>query len=136
MWRRSNKNRYYYDDDSDEEDDFKLFYLDGNFPAWNMIGSSDDKPPEGFSWISFAENITGKKRGNCSFSDCYKKAEVGGHLWIKQVGCCIAPICSGCNYHENKKRMQSGNSTLRNGITVIKPPYERWNTPPPGIREK
>lgn len=125
MWRRRYaQDQYSYSSDSEtddeDEDEFEPLQLNGNFTAWNMDGSSDDPPPEGFSWISFAEHVTGKRRGKCSFSDCCNKAEVGGHLWVKQVGCCIAPICSGCNYHENEKRMQGGNSTLRKGITVIK----------------
>lgn len=119
MWRHRN-NYFSSDDESSEDEEFEILKLQDNFPAWNIDGSTSDSPPEGFTWITFAEHITGKKRGKCSFSDCYEKAQVGGHLWIRQIGCCIAPICSKCNYHENEKRMQGGNSKVRKGTTVIK----------------
>lgn len=98
----------------------EIFKLDGQFPAWNIEGSSDDIPPKGFSWISWMEHITGKRRGRCSYMDCNEYATCGGHIWVKQIGCCIAPICSGCNYHSNSNRQQGSNSTLRQGIVIIK----------------
>jgi hypothetical protein len=98
----------------------QIFELDGKFPAWNIIGSSDALPPMGFSWITWAEYLTGKTRGRCSYNDCNNYATCGGHLWIKTLGCCIAPICSSCNYSENPSRKKEGNSILRNKIYVIK----------------
>ena len=98
----------------------EIFKLEGQLPAWNIEGSSDDSPPPGFSWISWAEHVTGKKRGRCSYTGCDSDATCGGHVWIEKIGCFIAPICSGCNYHENSKRWQGSKSTLRNGILVIK----------------
>ncbi len=98
----------------------EILKLDGRFPAWNIEGSSDDSAPLGFSWITWAEYITGKKRGRCSYAGCDNYAAHGGHIWVKQIGCCIAPICSQCNYHRNSKRWQGSKSTLRNGILVIK----------------
>tara|TARA_B110001450_G_C17282020_1_gene343882 strand:- start:45 stop:512 length:468 start_codon:yes stop_codon:yes gene_type:complete len=98
----------------------ETFILNGNFPTWNIDGSSDTRPPEGFSWITWAEHITGKKRGRCSYNDCNNSANVGGHVWVKQIGCCITPICSSCNHHNNSKRWQGSDSVLRSGITVIK----------------
>jgi len=98
----------------------EIFKVEGQLQTWNIEGSSDDSPPFGFSWISWAEHATGKKRGRCSYTGCDASATCGGHVWIKHLGCFIAPICSGCNYNGNSKRWQGSGSTLRDGIVVIK----------------
>jgi hypothetical protein len=71
--------------------------------AWNMDGSSDALPVSG-SHIKDVEETTGRKRGRCSFQGCLNRAEVGGHVWVKRVGCCIAPICKVCNRPNNHMR--------------------------------
>eukprot|EP00557_Chaetoceros_sp_GSL56_P004020 CAMPEP_0176505466 /NCGR_PEP_ID=MMETSP0200_2-20121128/16512_1 /TAXON_ID=947934 /ORGANISM="Chaetoceros sp., Strain GSL56" /LENGTH=212 /DNA_ID=CAMNT_0017905027 /DNA_START=12 /DNA_END=648 /DNA_ORIENTATION=+ len=96
--------------------------LQNDCAAWNVDGSSTCKILFS-SWISFWESKTGTSRGICSFSSCNKTAEIGGHVWLKRKGPHIAPICSGCNYHKNVKRMQSSDgqhSFIKKGTTVVK----------------
>ena len=99
-----------------------VFRLKKNMEAWNINGSATDRL-EGTSWIRFWEETTGRARGRCSFSDCGKQAQVGGHIWIARKGVFIAPICSSCNYSENVRRMQGGNSFLRVGSLVVQGEY-------------
>ena len=82
-----------------------------------MDGSADARADSG-SWIREAENATGRKRGRCSYEGCNRPAEVGGHIWIKQQGCFIAPICSKCNHPKNADRMQGAQARLRAKIDV------------------
>lgn len=99
-----------------------VFRLNKNMEAWNINGSATDRL-EGTSWIRFWEEKTGRARGQCSFSDCGKQAQVGGHIWIAKKGVFIAPICNSCNYSENVRRMQGGNSLLRVGSLVVQGVY-------------
>ena len=99
-----------------------VFRLRQKHHAWNVDGSSTDSYRDQ-SWIGIWEEATGQGRESCSFDDCCKQAQVGGHVWIKRVGVFIAPICNGCNYHMNMKRMQNvdgHHSFLRSGTTVLK----------------
>ena len=105
-----------------------VFRLQQDLDAWNVDGSSADKPPGG-SWIGFWEQSTGRTRGKCAFSDCRNPAEDGGHVWIRghssvpRKVCWIVPICKGCNDCENPARMQNaeGNhSRLRAGSWVMR----------------
>jgi hypothetical protein len=96
-----------------------VYRLDESKEAWNVDGSSDAIADLG-SWIKEAEAATGRKRGRCSYEDCNSPAEVGGHVWIKKLGCFIAPICKKCNYHENVNRMQGSGARLRANIEVTK----------------
>ncbi|MBA45904.1 MAG: hypothetical protein CMB31_04890 [Euryarchaeota archaeon] len=95
----------------------ELLLLEGELLAWNVDGSGDAMV-EGGSWIGYAEKVTGRKRGRCSYSDCVNDSEVGGHIWISRVGCVIAPICKSCNWPENKKRWQGSGSKMRSNIVV------------------
>ena len=107
-----------------------VFRLQQELHAWNIDGSSVNKPEVG-SWIKFWEHSTGRSRSRtrCAFSDCPKQAEHGGHVWI--VGhssmprgfCWIVPICAECNSCRNPDRMQNsvGNHPrLRVGTFVVK----------------
>ena len=58
-----------------------VFRLQQDLHAWNIDGSSVDKPEVG-SWIKFWEDSTGRSRSRCAYSDCPKQAEHGGHVWI------------------------------------------------------
>ena len=117
-----------------------VFRLQQDLHAWNIDGSSVDKPEVG-SWIKFWEDSTGRSRSRCAYSDCPKQAEHGGHVWItgghssmQHEFCWIVPICAECNSSLNDKRMQNseGNhSCLRVGCLVVKTPYtEEMRTAP------
>ena len=100
----------------------EVYRLENDCHAWNVDGSSTDSL-ENISWIKFWEVKTGQTRSICSFSDCTKQAEVGGHIWLKRKGPHIAPICRGCNYVENVKRLQhvdGKHSTLKKGTFVVR----------------
>jgi len=109
-----------------------VFRLQQDLHAWNIDGSSVDKPEVG-SWIKFWEDSTGRSRSRCAYSDCPKQAEHGGHVWItgghssmQHEFCWIVPICAECNSPLNDKRMQNseGNhSCLRVGCLVVKTKY-------------
>lgn len=99
-----------------------VFRLPEDIHAWNVDGSSTDQLLS-CSWIEYWEKETGLQRGKCSYKDCKKAADHGGHIWLKRKGVFIAPICRGCNYSLNAKRQQNidGNhSFLRKGTTVVK----------------
>ena len=98
--------------------------------AWNVDGSSTQRPPFGGSWIGFWKDITnevdtrgGGERGRCSYDDCSRPANIGGHLWIMRHGVYITPICEECNDVENEARFQTGNSHLREGSVVVAVEY-------------
>lgn len=97
-----------------------ILHIAKSTEAWNIDGSSDDRPPYGWSWIQILEEKTGRKRGKCSFMGCPNRADTGGHVWIRGSGCCIAPICRSCNRYDNETRMQGGGSRLRNNTLVMK----------------
>ena len=84
-----------------------------------MDGSADAFPYLTGSWIAEAEAITGRRRGRCSFEGCPNMAEVGGHVWVRSIGCVIAPICKPCNSPQNMARRQGGGSYLRANIEVF-----------------
>lgn len=89
--------------------------------AWNIDGSSSDKVPD-MSWIKVWEAATGDLRGLCSFVDCRRQSELGGHLWIKRRGAHLAPICAPCNRWDNAARMQHAegrHSSLRPGTKLL-----------------
>lgn len=96
----------------------KVVRLTESVEAWNVDGSSDACPRRG-SWIQAVESATGRRRGKCSFADCPNRAEVGGHVWIRNTGCFIAPICKPCNRCDNLSRMQGSGSRLRRNIEVM-----------------
>ena len=54
-----------------------VFRLQQDLHAWNIDGSSVNKPEVG-SWIKFWEDSTGRSRSRCAYSDCPKQAEHGG----------------------------------------------------------
>jgi hypothetical protein len=96
--------------------------LDRAVPAWNVDGSSGDCLAWG-SWIKFWETHARQKRGKCAYADCSRRAEVGGHVWMKMRGLCIAPICHSCNSCRNPDRMQHADgqhSRLRSGTVVVR----------------
>jgi hypothetical protein len=80
--------------------------------TWNVDGSADAVPYLTDTWIAEAEAVTGRRRGRCSFEGCPNMAEVGGHVWLANIGCVIAPICRPCNNPRNMARRQGGNSRL------------------------
>ena len=89
--------------------------------AWNIDGSSTHKPPQyGYSWIQWWEYKTQSRRGMCSFHGCRHQAKHGGHVWIKQMGPTIVPICPSCNKPDNTDRMQNSNAYLRSGVKAVK----------------
>ena len=88
--------------------------------AWNADGTADAVPFLAGSWIAEAEAITGRRRGRCSFEGCPNMAEVGGHVWVRSIGCVIAPICRPCNNPRNMARRQGGGSYLRANIEVFR----------------
>lgn len=95
----------------------EVVYLTEPHEAWNVDGSSDARA-EGGSWIKAAKEATGRRRGRCSFAGCHNLAEVGGHVWIRKMGCFIAPICKPCNSCDNQTRMQGARARLRQKIEV------------------
>lgn len=104
--------------------------LQQDLHAWNIDGSSTDRLQYS-SWIKHWEDRSEKKRGKCAFKDCERKAEHGGHVWIKghtsrKAGVWIAPICKSCNYCENLTRMRDANgqhSFLGKGTVVVRTKY-------------
>ena len=99
-----------------------IYRLQSDMYAWNVDGSSGDKLQDS-SWIRHWETTTSLKRETCSYSDCSRRAEHGGHIWIKGCGVYIAPICNACNYHANVKRLQTEggvHSLLRKDTVVVK----------------
>lgn len=95
-----------------------VVYLTEPVEAWNIDGSSDAQAESG-SWIKDAEEATGRRRGRCSFAGCPNLAQVGGHVWIRQMGCFIAPICKPCNSCDNQSRYQGAGARLRQNIEVM-----------------
>lgn len=90
--------------------------------AWNVDGSSSDKPPYGTSWIRHWEKQTGLVRSACAYDGCRRKATHGGHVWIKLRGVHLAPICAPCNSTRNADRMQhekGRHSYLSAGTVVV-----------------
>ena len=66
----------------------------------NIEGSSDNKPPRGFtSWKDYWEYYKKRNFSSCSCISCTRKAEVGGH--VKKVygsnAWFIVPICKPHN---------------------------------------
>ena len=102
-----------------DRDDVYILMRDKN--AWNVDGSKDAVPPSGGSWIRYWKSKTGKNaHKRCSFVSCEAEAEVGGHIWIGGGNAVyIAPICKGCNWCKNEKRMQGSGSQLRSGTEVV-----------------
>jgi len=103
----------------------RAFKLVQDLHAWNVDGSSADRLVH-CSWIKHWEDETGLQRGVCSFEGCSHEAEHGGHVWIKNKGVYIAPVCKSCNYIKNIDRMQHGDgkhSSLRRGTVVVKTEY-------------
>jgi len=106
-----------------------VFRLQRDLHAWNVDGSSANKPVSG-SWIKHWEYSTGKRRGTCAYRDCLKPAVHGGHVWITgghssvaRKVCWIVPICKECNSCRNPDRMQSsmGNHPyIRDGTVIVK----------------
>lgn len=100
-----------------------VFRLPEDMHGWNVNGSSTDQLL-GCSWIEYWEKETGNSRGQCSYKDCKKAADHGGHISLKRRSVFIAPICKGCNYSLNLKRRQdidgSDHSFLRKGTMVVK----------------
>ena len=88
--------------------------------AWNIDGSADAVPDLTDTWIAEAEAVTGRRRGRCSFEGCPNMAAVGGHVWLANIGCVIAPICMPCNNPRNMPRRQGGGSRLRANIEVFR----------------
>ena len=88
--------------------------------AWNIDGSADAVPDLTDTWIAEAEAVTGRRRGRCSFEGCPNMAAVGGHVWLANIGCVIAPICRPCNNPRNMARRQGGGSYLRANIEVFR----------------
>eukprot|EP00949_MAST-11_sp_MAST-11-sp1_P003348 g3348.t1 len=96
-----------------------IIYLEDAAEAWNIDGSSDAQAHSG-SWLRDAEKATGRQRGRCSFEGCANRAEVGGHVWIKGIGCFLAPICRQCNFAGNEDRYQGAGARLRKNIEVMR----------------
>lgn len=108
-----------------------VFRLQQDLHAWNVDGSSTDQLRY-TSWMKYWEKMSGLgRRRRCAFSDCYRDAEHGGHLWIKghtsqTRGVWIAPICKQCNYYENPKRQwdaRGQHSFVRKGTVVVRTKY-------------
>lgn len=95
-----------------------IVYLTEPVEAWNIDGSSDAQAESG-SWIKDAEEATGRRRGRCSFEGCPNVAQVGGHVWVRQMGCFIAPICKSCNSCDNQSRYQGAGAQLRRNIEIL-----------------
>lgn len=90
--------------------------------AWNVDGSSNDKPPYGMSWIRYWGQQTKLVRSACAYHGCRRKATRGGHVWIKTRGVHLVPICAPCNSTRNVNRMQHDkgrHSSLSAGTTVV-----------------
>jgi len=77
MWKHRNKYDFSSEDESSEDQEFEIFKLQNNFPAWNIDGSAYDLPPEGFTWITFAEHITGKKEADVLLATVMKNLKLG-----------------------------------------------------------
>ena len=99
----------------------ECWVLDKDKRAWNVDGSTSDRPPSPFSsWIKYWEGVTQRKRGFCSYKYCHNEADVGGHIWIARHRVFLAPICGNCNDWENESRRQGGGSCLKAGTAVVK----------------
>ena len=63
----------------------------------NINGSSDNKPPEGYSsWIDAWSSLIGCDNVNCACRDCEKRATDGAHVKKEGTGdnCWyIVPLC-------------------------------------------
>ena len=103
-----------------------VYKLNKRVHAWNVDGSSGANHSSYTSWINFWEERTGLLRGRCSYSDCNNIARVGGHVWLKNSGVWIAPLCNDCNHYANAKRMQrqdNNHSSLKRGTVVVRAEY-------------
>jgi hypothetical protein len=72
------------------------------------------------SWIQYWKETTGDEAACCSYSDCNRPVELGGHVWVARIGVFIVPLCKRCNYWENPNRMQGSQSKLRYGTKLVK----------------
>ena len=129
----------------------RVFQLTEELPAWNTVGTTlDSIPKKGMnprpllgqtaadvvyhlepapnqgkmSLIKFWEMSTNSTRGTCSYANCPKEAEVGGHIWLegKSDGnkyCYLAPICKGCN-NSSIKRGRDSKSKLKKKVMVVR----------------
>ena len=97
-----------------------ILHLIDPIEAWNIDGIADAVPDLTDTWIAEAEAVTGRRRGRCSFEGCPNMAAVGGHVWLANIGCVIAPICRPCNNPRNMARRQGGGSYLRANIEVFR----------------
>jgi hypothetical protein len=91
--------------------------------AWNIDGSAGARLNNRQSWINHWEQTTGDRAAYCSYSDCSRPAQVGGHVWVARKGVFIVPLCTKCNFWENANRMQGSQSTLRYGTKLVKSGY-------------
>jgi hypothetical protein len=91
--------------------------------AWNIDGSAGARLNNRQSWIKHWKETTGDVAACCSYSDCNRPAEVGGHVWVARNGVFIVPLCTKCNFWENANRMQGSQSTLRYGTKLVKSEY-------------
>lgn len=83
--------------------------------AWNVDGSSSAKPPSfrGDTWLAWTCRETGRGPGNCAYAGCERRAQVGGHIWVKGNGVYVAPICRPCNSPDNIFRMQGAGAMIK-----------------------
>lgn len=98
--------------------------LGAGVQAWNADGTSTDRLEWG-SWIGLWETKTRQRRGTCAYAGCRRKAEHGGHVWMKMKGLCIVPICRRCNSVTNVDRFQHSDgqhSRLKAGTAVVRLP--------------
>jgi uncharacterized membrane protein YgcG len=101
-----------------------IFETDGDEIAWNMDGSSSDRPTISSSWIREWEIETGHNRGLCRYVGCRNEAQHGGHVWISSYrGVFVAPICQWCNDCENSCRWQGSGSRIKKGTVLLQRPY-------------
>lgn len=71
----------------------------------NLKGTTG-KNPDGYdSWIEFWEEEKGEKAIYCENMDCDNKANVGGHVFIKETTNkeYIVPLCYDCNNDRDKE---------------------------------
>jgi hypothetical protein len=73
----------------------------------NIQGSSmDRRPPEGESWIAYAESVVGRST-RCAALNCSGPAEEGAHVFVEgeRNAFFIAIVCRSCNHRHGREEI-------------------------------
>jgi hypothetical protein len=83
----------------DHETSFLVQLLKGTSVS-NAVGTSDDVPAYGTTWLGFYRFESRNETDRCSMVGCRGSAEVGAHVrreYVADNQLYIVPACKGCN---------------------------------------